>query len=357
MHDGDDALTRIDEDFRSGARIARAPPTRFHVNLSERCQVRCAHCITGAPEKTANKTARDLGAHVLERLAPHLAHARYIGLTHAGEPVIAPLFDAFLDAVRDARAGAPTIVHLLTNGMAMTEARFLDVTARGVRSLSFSLDGMRAESNDLIRIGTKVETLLPRIRALAALRKERVLDVRMGISTVVTTASIDELASLVDFAADCGLDWLKLEELYATAPHLEALVPDAHQTQRAVATARAHGMKRGLTVVDHVSPMVVWKCQLMLDKRMRAASEGDDHANRVDINPCRLPWEQVCIEPDGAVRPVSFHHDIAGSLVDEDLMSLFNNAVFQRVREETVRGRLCGNGPATCARDPGPLAW
>lgn len=354
MHD---ALALVDEDFRAGAPAARAPPTRFHVNLTERCQVRCAHCITGAPEKTASRTARDLDARVLDALRPHLAHARYIGLTHAGEPILAPLFDALLDAVRAVRGGAPTIVHLLSNGVALTEDRFLDVAARGVRSLSFSLDGMRAESNDLVRIGTRAETLLARIRALCALRAARALDVRMGISLVVTRLNLEELVPLVDFAHEAGLDWVKLEELYAPDEARAALLPAPMDAARAVARARARGTERGVVVVDHVQPAVVWKCQLMLDKRMRALSEGDDRANRVDVNACRLPWEQVCIEPDGGVRPVSFHHDLAGSLLDEDLATLWNGPVFARAREESVRGRLCGYGPTTCGRDPGPDAW
>lgn len=351
------ALALVDEDFRAGGPSCRAPPTRFHLNLSERCQLRCAHCITDAPEKTRTGAARDMDAAVLDALRPHLREARYVAFTHAGEPMLAPLFVPALEALREARGGAPVVVHLLTNGMALTEERFRAYARLGVRSLSFSLDGMSEGTNDLLRIGGKVSVLLPRIRALCALRAREGLDVRMGLAWTLTRDNARELDELLRFAEEAGLDWVKLEEMFPQNERAGACALDAFEQEGVVARAQATAASLGVKLLDHARPLEVWKCRLMLEKRMRRASALDDLANRTDINACRLPYEQVCVEPNGDVRPVTFHHPVAGNLLEQDLLEIWNGPVFADVREAQRRKRLCGGGPATCPRDPGPEAW
>ena len=341
------SLAVVDEEFRTGVLEPAAPPTRFSINLSERCQLKCAHCITDAPLRTSSGTAREMTAEVLARLAPHLEHARYVALVHAGEPMLAPLFEPLLELL----AGR-AVVHLLTNGMAMTEARFARAVALGVRSLSFSLDGMSASTNDVLRIGARVDTLLDRIRAIAAVRG----DVRVGVSWVCTRANLDELDALVRFAASARLDWIKLEEIHDHNDAARGLVVDRYALDVAVAKARAAGDALGIPVLDHTRALDVWKCRLD-EPRMQRRARLDDLVNRVDLNPCRLPWELVCVEPNGDVRPLSFHHPVAGNVGVEDLADIWRGPAFRAIRETTLRTRLCGAGPTTCARDAGPSSW
>ena len=356
------ALHIVDDEFRRAVPEPTAPPTRFSVNLSERCQLQCAHCITNAPALTASGAARDLGDDVVEALAPHLVHAAYVGLVHAGEPMLAPAFERLLTVVKRARAGAPTVVHLLTNGMAMTPARFERVLELGVTSLSFSLDGMSAASNDVLRIGSRVDVLTQRIAILS--REVRPMlrsTVRMGVSFVVTHANLGELPALVRFAHDARLDWVKLEEVFAHNDVSRALVVDRYALDVAVAGARSLGDELGVPVLDHTRPLTVWKCQLDADPRMAARSRLDDVVNRAELNPCRAAWEVVCVEPNGDLKPLSFHHDVGGNVLDVDNGGLAHawrtSPAFVSARTRTRTTRLCGAGPTTCAPDPGPASW
>jgi cyclomaltodextrinase len=315
------ALALVDASFRSGGASTDAPPTRFHLNLSERCQLRCAHCITDAPHKTANGTAQDMSAAVLDAITPHLAHAHYVAFTHAGEPMLAPLFEAALERVQAQRDGQPTVVHLLTNGMGLTRAKLARFHALGVTSLSFSLDGMSADTNDVLRIGGKADTVRERIAMAATARAEQQLDLRLGVAWTITAANAHEVADLVRFAASVGLDWVKLEEMYPQNAIASSLCLDPGASMQAIMQARmASGGE--VTIVDHTHPVTAFKCQLVMDKVARRFSEGDDLVNRTDINACRLPYEQVCIEPSGDVRPVTFHHPVAGNVTDTDLLTI-----------------------------------
>lgn len=350
-------LRLIDEDFRVGREPPRAPPSRFHINLGERCNLACVHCITDAPAKTREQRAQVMSDAVLDALLPSLQGASYLGLTHAGEPMVQPGFARLLAHVGAHAPGERPVLHVLTNGAALDEARFVELARAGVSSLSFSLDGLRAASNDVVRVGARVERVLTKLRAFAALRREHRLDVRLGISWVCTALNLEELPALVAFAGDAGLDWIKLEELFVVHERAAHLAVPAADLRRALAPVVAAASARGIAVVDHTESVPVWKCQLQTQKKMARFSAADDLANRTDINPCRLPWEQVCVEPNGDVRPLSFHHPVAGNLLVEPLASLWARGPFVEARAQAMRTRLCGAGPATCARDPGPRAW
>lgn len=354
--DNDDEGAVIDAAFRAGGDESPLP-LRLLVNLGERCNLRCVHCITGAPAKTANGTAQVMGDDVIDALRPTLARTRYVGLSHAGEPLLQPGFKHLLSTLHDARAGRPTVVHLLSNGMALTETRFVDVVAAGVSSLAISLEGLSAADNDVVRIGSQAAVLTDRLRSLVRVRREQSLDVRIGISTVVTTLNVQGLDALVEFVADAGLDWLKLEEVFAVDEIAGALAAAPRGVARAVTQAQQRAATLGVVVVDHTRPRRIWRCQLRPATSNAAFAAGDDLANRTSINTCRLPYEQACIEPNGDVRPVSFHHPVAGNLLRDDMAALWNSPACVDVRRANRAVRPCGAGPATCDPDPGPRSW
>jgi MoaA/NifB/PqqE/SkfB family radical SAM enzyme len=330
----------MDAAFRSGLAELTTPPTVFYVNLTERCQLACAHCITRAPETTAEGKARSLSPRVLEALAPHLAHARYVGFTHSGEPLLSPTLVPFLEVLRAQRKGAPTVVHVITNGMALTERRFLELCELGINSWSFSLDGITAESNDALRIGARVDVLMPRITALS---RGRPPGIRMGLSCTVTRSNLGELGDLVRFVKGAGLDWVKFEETFPLNDRArrEADIPRAEVEAR-VSNAIHLADSLDLPIVDHTRAQEVWKCEPpVMDEPAARFSRADDFANRRDINPCRAPWEVVCVEPDGEVKPQDFHQPAVGSLLSTDLISLWNAPAFVGRRRHSLSRRKC----------------
>lgn len=349
---GRPVLAQVDAAFRRASLRPRSPPTRFFLNLTERCQLRCVHCITHAPAKSADGSARTMSREVLDALTPHLRHAKYVALTHAGEPTLAPMLEPLLEVLR-----AP-VVHVVTNGMALTERRFLELTRAGIRSWSISLDGATEGTNDTLRLGAKVLVLKERLRAFASLRQEHRLDVRLGVSCTVMRSNVHEVAAVARIVANAKLDWFKVEETFpvnARGEEEARLEPSVRHA--AIAEARRVCAEHGVRFVDHSHDREVWRCEpCVMSGDDEVFSLADDFANRVLINPCRAPWEVVCVEPDGAVKPQDFHQPTVGSVLEHDLITLWNSTPFQRRRAYSASHRRCEGAP-TCGRDVGPRAW
>jgi MoaA/NifB/PqqE/SkfB family radical SAM enzyme len=282
-----------------------------------------------------------------------------MGFPHAGEPLLAPMLEPMLVALQDARAGEATQVHVLTNTLALSLDRFIELVGLGVSSWSFSIDGMSAASNDWLRQGAKVERALELIRRCSEWRQHNSVDVRTGIACTVHQRNLSELDAMVNFVHDAGLDWLKLEEMYpVNSLSQELATMDAEQLRTALAAAAELAKTLGVKLLFHIDELDARRCLCDDNPRVQQFCELDSFANRMDIHACRLPWELVCIEPNGDVKPLSFHHPVAGNILKQDLMHIWNSPGFVSVRQQVNARCVHQLHQRNCtAASPGPQHW
>jgi MoaA/NifB/PqqE/SkfB family radical SAM enzyme len=344
------AASARDLAFLHGDVAGPVRPTRIDFAVTERCNLRCRHCITHAPARTSEGTARTLTPFVLDRLRGDLAFASYFGFVHGGESLAAPIFFDVLAAIRRARAGAPTDVHLLTNGTRLGEATAARLVELGVTSISVSLDGATAETNDAVRAGGSFAGIVAAVREVARARQHHAWDVRLGLSFVLLRSNAAELVPFVELAANLGVDWVKLEEPVAATPFAREALVDVEslvarrQIDRAIGRAGA----LGLVAVDHTRAMPQWRCRLDADPAGAARLAADEHANRSRIHPCLAPWEIACVEPNGDVRQGDFFGPVVGNVAESPLAALWRGEVAARERLHAMAARPCGAGPVTC---------
>lgn len=353
-------LVLRDRDLVVGAPVATARPSRFFFSVTERCNLRCEHCITHAPERTRNGTARTMTKTVLDALAKDLGYGDYFAFVHGGESLTAPILFDVLDAIGAARGPTPWVAHLLTNGVLLDLKMAERLVRAGVSSISFSLDGATAPVNDGIRVGGRFLDVRENLKRLMAWRVAEGIDLRVGISCVVMRQNIHELDALVELGADLGVDWIKLEEgVPATTFAKRSLVSMTTMSAReAVDRAIALGRTRGLVMVDHTEDRPLFRCRIFReesggavppDEHLRAFMEADELANRCLMHPCRTPWDTACIEPNGDVRAMDFFGPILGNVVDRPLVELWNVVEAQDLRREASLSRPCAPaGPVTC---------
>jgi len=347
-------LVLRDRDLVSASPTATARPSRFFFSITERCNLRCEHCITHAPERTKDGTARTMSPSVLDALSADLAFGDYFAFAHGGESLTAPILFDVLDAIARARRPEPYVAHLLTNGVLLTVPTAERLAARGVSSISVSLDGATAETNDAIRTGGRFLDVRENLRRVLAWTTSEAIDLRIGLSVVVLKQNVGQLEDIVELGAGLGVDWIKLEEGVPATPFAKrSLVsPSAKDVRAAVERALALGRARGLVMVDHTLDRAVWRCRL--DDDTRAFLEADETANRCIIHPCRTPWESVHVEPNGDVHIRDFFGPILGNVTQTPLAELWNAPVAAQLRRDAGIARLCGpSGPVVCVPAPG----
>lgn len=342
-------LRLVDEDMAHARTHARSRPTRIDFSVTEACNLRCIHCITHAPRLTREKKAKTLTEPTLDALREDLAFARYFGFVHGGESLVTPMLRRTLEAIAEARGEEPYVVHLLSNGLLATTETVRPLVDLGLSSLSVSLDGATAETNDAIRLGGRFEVVTRNVRELVRMRRDEGLDLRLGLSYVTLHENLHETVPFVELAADLGVDWVKLEELVPQDDRTRrSLLRDPSALKEMVIRARERGRELGVRVVDHTVERRIFVCDM--DAETRGFLEDDAFANRAELLPCRTPWETACIEPDGTVKLGDFFGPMLGRLGAEgrSIEELWNRDQAREARERFVRERPCGRGPATC---------
>lgn len=327
--------------FRQSLTTSAPLPKNLYVTVTERCNLQCAHCITFAPEKTAEGRARTMEPWLVGALHEAFAAADYIAFVHGGESLVAPIFWEVLRAIERARAGRPGkgTIHVLSNGMLLDEARVRRLIDGGITSLSVSLDGATEVTNDTLRKGGRLPVILDNLRGAVRIRRETGADLRMGISTVVTAGNVGELPALGRMVRDLGLDWIKVEEIFpctATARHAMIHARDP-RVEEAVSELHRDLARSGVVIVDHRDPPGGCGCDAEKNPLLAAFREADDFANRATFHPCRMEWEQACIDPDGTVHPVDYGQAAIGNLLHTSLLELWNGPEMQAVRAAALR--------------------
>jgi glycosidase/MoaA/NifB/PqqE/SkfB family radical SAM enzyme len=327
--------------FREGATLTLSLPAHLYLTVTEACNLRCAHCLTHAPRLTREHRARHMMPWVLEALREPFAAASYFGFSHGGESLVAPHFFDALAAIGRARQGRPgrTDVHLLTNGMLLTPDRARRLADGGVTSLAVSIDGASAATNDALRLGARLETVLEHVGAALELRSRRGWDLRVGISFVVGQCNVEELPALGALVRDLGVDWLKLEEMHPSTfrARQEMLRPGDPRLASGVTAVREILGRAGVVLVDHLVDRPECRCQAAASPDALAFRDADDFANRARFNPCRAAWEQACVDPDGTVHPVDYFEPPLGNLLDASLFDLWISPPAQRARAAALR--------------------
>lgn len=333
------------EAFHDGLTASLSLPANLYLTVTEGCNLRCRHCITDAPERTRSGTARQMAPWVLDALREAFAAADYFGFVHGGEAITSPVFPEVLRAIQRARGGRPCDVHLLTNGALLDGEQARRLIDLGVNSLAFSLDGASAATNDAIRAGGRFASIIANLRAVIAARAALGADLRVGISMVAGHSAAAELPAMGRLAVDLGVDWLKIEEMVPATPFA---IRERMRPPPSLDALRDAIRGSALVLVDHLDPPRACRCEAEGRPEVTRFRDADDFANRARFHPCRAAWEQACVDPDGAVRPVDYHHALIGNLNDAPLFALWHGEEMRALRSEAL-ARAPAERRARCA--------
>ncbi|MCB9631181.1 MAG: alpha amylase N-terminal ig-like domain-containing protein [Sandaracinus sp.] len=333
----DEGARLVEHAFVEGWDEVPSLPTRLYLTLTERCNLRCVHCITDAPRRTADGSARTMAPWVLDALREAFLGVSYVGFSHGGESLVHPDFFRFLRTIVDTRATRPgrLDVHLLSNGLRLTEPTIASLVDHGLTSLAISLDGATRETQETIRLGGRFDTVLTNV-AHAVAARERGADLRVGISAVLTRRLVKELPALARRCVALGVQWLKIEETVGVSHAARLLLVDPSAPEVGDAMAEVHAIldAGGVTLVDHLHTPARCAC---VDPAARAFREADDFANRTRFRPCRMAWEQAVVDPDGTVRAIDYEHPAIGRLDEAPLLALWNAELPKSLRRAALR--------------------
>lgn len=134
-----------------------------------RCNVHCLHCGSdcSSSEVTPDMPAEDFLRVIDQSVTPHVDPHKVLIIISGGEPLMRKDLAEVGAALK--QRGYPW--GMVTNGLALTEKRFKELMASGLRSMAISFDGMKDNHNWLRQHPLAFEGATRAIKLAAALQR------------------------------------------------------------------------------------------------------------------------------------------------------------------------------------------
>ena len=181
-------------------------PTHLEMALGNRCNLQCIMC-TGEQSSSIRrhrehfpplpKAYPDRFFDELVELVPHLQGAKFLG----GEPFLIPEHHRVFDLMIESGAGTP--IHVTTNATIWNE-RVERVLEHLPTSMAVSMDGLRAETVERVRVGAKLVDILRNLDRFQEYTRRR--GTYLGLTYCLMTENWDDFADFLGFATDRELD-------------------------------------------------------------------------------------------------------------------------------------------------------
>lgn len=294
-------------------------------NLTQRCNLECAHCYISAG--SWHDAGSELGtARCHEVIDEILAvNPAPMLILSGGEPL---LRDDLEELARHASSAGATVV-VGTNGTLLDDDRIESLMDAGVRGVAISVDSLRPEYHDRFRHGAGSLD-----RTLAAVDRLGRHGLDFIVQTSLTAGNRHEFADVAEWAADRGAVAFNLYFLVPTGrgDRMKGLPPEQNEAVLAELLA-LESRYRGRM-------MVRAKCRPEL---MRHALEGDPESPLLNYGtrcPCGLHYCRIT--PEGTVTPCPYTPAVAGRLDRQSFGDIWQDSpVFRALRDGSPGGK-CG---------------
>ena len=307
------------------------PPARLDVEITSRCQLRCAHCA-----RTLCRDRRepaDMPLPTFERLLDEAEHADELIFVGLGEPLLHPDAERFVAAA----AARGLRLKLVTNGLAADPDALARLRDRGLREVTFSIDSVDRRRFADLRGGAPLDRVLSNFRATPE-------GLKKSIFAALSRTNVSDLGALAALARENGLPAIAVSDLNFdenSGAALRGADLDA-VLDKELAKARAAGV---LVLGPHLhevrDPAKEYRhCLVRSAADLTARPERHAH--------CLAPWRIAVVGAQGEITPCNCApFRPVGSLARHSLGEIWNGQAMAEWRR-----RVAGNQESLCRNCP-----
>lgn len=311
------------------AAYAVQAPHLVALNLTRRCNLRCAHCYLDAGTRR-NGTAGELTTGEVQALLTQIAalSGETTVVLTGGEPFLRP--DLF--AIAQHAAGLGLMVVAGTNGTLLDDRRVALLQESGIRAVGISLDSLDPAYHDTFRgrRGAWAGTMA----GIEACRRGGLM---FQIHFSITNDNAHELDDMIAFARTAGAAVLNIFFLVCTGRGEALTNVSVEVYDRALRRiAEAARDENALLVRPRCAPHFK-RVAMELDPSLPVTL-----AHGYEAGGCMAGIRYCRVTPEGELTPCPYMESSAGSLRDHDFASLWRgSALFAALRAPRLEGR-CG---------------
>jgi putative metalloenzyme radical SAM/SPASM domain maturase len=225
----------------------RPHPSKLFVEVTTRCNLRCAMCPKEAPGKTIAEG--DMSRETFDRLAPAFPHLEALVLNGIGEPLLHRELEAFIETARRSMPASGWI-GFQTNGQLLGPKRAASLVSAGVDRICLSADAVSPDMFRELRRGGRQEAVEAAVSALHDAARERGRPISVGLEFVAMRSNLHQLPELVRWAARNRIGFVIVTHMLPYDSKMAAAVAFDTNTDRALQLYREWTQRAAAEGVD-----------------------------------------------------------------------------------------------------------
>lgn len=220
----------------------------IQIEVTTACQLRCVFCPHTVMAKEWVRT--HMSWETFSSLLPFVRRTELVHLQGWGEPLLHPHLWDMTVAIKE-RHGR---VSLTTNALLLDESVAKEACRVGLNLVAVSVAGARAETNDSLRVGSRLERICANVSYLCQLKPRP----KVHLVMQMMKSNMDKLPELVTLAARLGVDEVIAPNLdYAPTGEVDGLRAFDRSTSNDYTKLTEEATRRGkeLGIRVHIYPL------------------------------------------------------------------------------------------------------
>ena len=342
------AKVRLEEDG-TGFRFSRTSENlaRVYIEPTNLCNLDCVTCMRNVWDEAPGRMSEAVFQRILAGIRA-FQPTPTVFFGGFGEPLTHP---SICEMVAQAhQSGA--VVELITNGILLSVEMSRRLMDAGLDRLWVSLDGATPESYADVRLGAALPEVIANLRHLKELRGSMsTVTPRLGIAFVAMKRNIGELPELIRLGKSLGADQFSISNVLPHTPQLRDEMLYLHSFYESDLNASEWSPLIALPRLDINSITGDILIQSLKNRHSLSIARQEVNAG---ANTCPLTEKgSLSVRWDGAVSPcLALLHSnesyldnhvrkslafSVGSLQDQSLEDIWNNASYRALREQLLR--------------------
>jgi radical SAM protein with 4Fe4S-binding SPASM domain len=312
----------------------------FNLEPTFRCNLGCEMC----PRFSSEDPQLDMTMETYGRIHEAMVFAHTVDFTGWGEPMLHPHIYQMVGMARD--QGCATT--MTSNGTILNERNAARLIESGMQNLTISIDGLKPETFDAIRVGASFTKVTENLCSLTRIARQTNAPLQLGIAFTIQEQNAEELHLIVPWLVKIGAGTLHLKQLnvvsnredwqrsflkYAVSPGSQGASTQGtarlRQLESQVLAVRQEAEKAGIRVLIHSELPLTHKRQgrHCLAAPLNAVYFSYDGR----VAPCCHFGHHVSRYFDGEYHPPSslFY----GNIQSQELTEIWNDPEFRSFRQ------------------------
>jgi len=325
---------RVLENAWYAMRSAPTAPTPFKLKLENTtvCNLRCNMCPHGVGlKRPIGSLSYENYRHIFDQIYPC-----YLNLTGIGEPLLNKDIFKIIAHARSKR----TFVKLDSNATLLNRENGIKMLNASPNILSISIDGMKKETFEKIRVRANFETVIQNTENFVKLKKElKKEDTKIHTFMVVQQDNLMQLPEYIRWAGKIGVDSINGTFVIRLGMNenkdigLDSCSPEDIKRVRKETIEALKDAKTEVRIGNLVN---------FLYKFENIQGESVNKGHNM-MAACYLPWYTPYITWDGNVCPCDFYAEneiVFGNVFEEPFMKIWNNEKARAFRKQLIKKRV-----------------